>query len=84
MRSLHLACLAVLLMVLGLWGMACYSQPHCQMEDFYSTVVDADRNNAGDSERLAIISPQNFDPTTYASIRKVNNDATEEEDILSN
>lgn len=83
-RSLHLACLAVLLMVLGLWGMAYYSQPHCQVEELDSTVVDVDRNITEDSERVAIISSQNFDPTTYASIRKANKDAITEEDILSN
>jgi hypothetical protein len=81
-RSLHLACLAVLLMVLGLWGMAYYSQPHCQVEELYSTVEDVDQKITEDSERIAIVAPQNFDPTTYASMRKVDDDATEEE-ILS-
>jgi hypothetical protein len=64
-------------MVLGLWGMAYYSQPHCQVEELYSTVENVDQKITEDSEGIAIIAPQNFDPTTYASIRKVDDDADE-------
>lgn len=81
-RSLHLACLAILLMVLGLWGMAYYSQAQFQIDELYSTVEDVNQQITDDSERLTIITAENFDPKTYASIRKIVDDAFEE-DALS-
>jgi len=81
-KNLFSACLAVLFMTGGIWGMAYFSQPHLQSEEISSQIEVPDWHPADATKKSLLSAPTNSDrkTATYASCEESN---CSEEDSIS-